>query len=266
MDSAPERLEAANESDWESLWRHVPQVPKLVRQLGGESKLDPSERLDRAAYFVAGKLEDEDFHLFANAGQPLLKRQRDAWFDEILFHVPCTAIPGFYCPVSVEVLVSFEPLRELRAKISSSYSMVPPFVAKANIGQFLMPPRKILWNLEFDSSLSQIGGLIEDVGLKWIDRLCDPISLEANVIAGDLPFVSDSIGLELVLATGGRNAARRVIETWLDSEDRGPILKQELQRMQKRLGPAYRTGESNTDLAVIAVAFDLISPRRAKVL
>ena len=263
MDAVPAKLESRTEAEWSQHWRFVPSVPKVVRQLAGH-QTPPAERLNRAAYFIAGKLEDEDFHLFANAGQPLLKRQRDAWFDEILFHIPPTAVPGCYCPTSIEAMVSFEPLREIRTKISRSYSMVPAFVAKVNIGQFSEPPVDLIWNLEHEGNLTAIGNLLIAGALDWMDQLCNPITLEEQVIQGTLPHVSDSTGLEIVLATGGRHAARQVLKAWMDDPVRSSLIRNEITRLTRHMGPVYRSGEDYTDIAVLTVAFDLLPQRVLK--
>lgn len=257
VEAIPRVIQAETEAEWQAAWHYVPKVPKFIRQLGKNHRGSHREALDKAAYFAAGKLYDEDFHLFSNGGQPLLKRQRGEWFDEILFHAPPNCIPGEYSPVTVEVIVSFEPLREIRSKISRSCSMVPPFLAKANLGQLQVNPARTIWNLDAESSIAEIGTLLSGPCLRWMDELCDPISLEDRAIEGSLPFVDDATALELVLASGGRNAAKRVIAEWRADPFRGPKLEAEVARLSRRFGPVYRSDEVGTNIAVLCICFDL---------
>ena len=211
----------------------------------------------RAAYFAAGKLQDEDFHIISNGGQPLLRRQRGDWSDEILFHAPPYGIDGHYSPVSVEVMVSFEPLREVRAKYSRSLTSVPAFVAKANLGQFLEEPSRTIWNVAFEESVQDIALVLHRNALGWIEELCDPISLEDRVVAGSLPFVDDATGLELVLARGGTTGARQVVREWSKDPIRGRLLENELKRLSTQFGPVYRCEDVGSNIAVLCVCYDL---------
>lgn len=257
VDAIPRIIQATTDAEWQAAWSFVPRIPKLVRQLGRNHGCSHREALDKAAYFAAGKLYDEDFHLFSNGGQPLLKRQRGEWFDEILFHAPPHCLPGEYSPATVEVMVSFEPLREIRSKISRSCSMVPPFLAKANLGMLQFLPVRTIWNLAHEESIVEIGNLLSGPCLRWIEELCDPLTLEDRAAAGTLPFVDDATALELVLASGGKNAARRVIEEWRADPFRGPKLEAEVSRLSRRFGPVYRSDEVGTNVAVLCICFDL---------
>lgn len=257
VDGIPRILQAKTDAEWQAAWNFAPKVSKIVRQLSHSSKSSHRERLDRAAYFAAGKLYDEDFHLFGNGGQPLLKRQREEWLDEVLFHAPPHHIAGEYSPVTVEVMVSFEPLRQIRAKISRSCSMVPPFLAKANLGQFELEPVQKIWNLEHEQSIVEIGTALSGPCLRWIEELCDPLSLEDRAITGTLPLVDDATALELVLASGGKNAARRVIKEWRADPFRGPKLDIAHRRLSSKFGPVYRGDDPLMNIAVLAICFDL---------
>jgi len=257
VESIPRKIDAYSSAEWSAAWSFAPHVPKFMRQLGIGPRGSHREALIRAAYFAAGKLHDEDFHLFTNGGQPILKRQRGDWFDEILFHAPPYDVDGHYSPVSVEILVSFEPLKEIRVKYSRSYTSVPPFVAKANIGQLLEEPALTIWNVAYQESVHEIATLLHRQGLEWIDELCDPLSLEDRVIAGTLPFVDDATGLELVLALGGKLGARRVVDEWRQDPFRGPALEKEFKRLSNQFGPVYRGEDVGSNIAVLCVCYDL---------
>lgn len=265
MEAVPQLIRANTDAEWQAAWRFVPQVPKLIRQLASSPKCSHRESLMRAAYFASGKLNSEDFHIFANGGQPLLKRQRGAWLDEIIFHCPPHQVPGQYSPVSVEIMMSFEPLREVRAKFSRSCAMVSTFLASANIGELMNPPAKTIWNLEFDGSTVEIARLLFSEGLDWIEDICNPVTLEDRVIAGTLPHVDDFTGLELLLALGGRSGARRVVDEWRRDPARGPRLEHSLQKLGRRFGPVYRCEDIETNIAVLCVCYDLWPRQRLRV-
>lgn len=253
VDGLPSKILAHTAAEWQEAWKYVPQVSKVVRQINHGQR----DSLAQAAYFVAGKLHDDDFHLFANGGQPLLKRQRDGWLDEILFHPAPTSIPGFYCPVAVDVLVSFEPLREIRTKVCRSYSMVPAFLAKVDVGELSSAGVKTLWNLEPHEMVVEIADLLHNEALEWLEELCDPVTLEDRVIDGRMPFLKDAEGLELVLAMGGKLAARRVINAWREDPFRGPSLVRKVENLSRQFGPVYRGEDPEMNIAVLCICYDL---------
>jgi hypothetical protein len=257
VESIPRKIDAYTEAEWSAAWNYTPHVPKFMRQLGVGPRGSHREALVRAAYFSAGRLQDEDFHLFANGGQPVLHRQRGDWFDEILFHAPPYDVDGHYSPVSVEILVSFEPLREIRLKYSRSYTSVPAFVAKANLGQLLSGPCMTIWNVAYEEAVQEIASLLHRKALGWIEELCDPLSLEDRVIEGTLPFVDDSTGLELVLALGGKIGARRVVNEWRQHPTKGPLLEREVRRLSNQFGPVYRSDDIGSNIAVLCICYDL---------
>ncbi len=259
MELVPKRFDSDTLADWRAAWEFRPNLPKVVQQLSKVRNKSVVESVMRAAYFAAGKLHDDDFHLFSNGGQPLLKRQRETWLDEVLFHSPPTGVLGHYCPAAIELIVHFEPLRDIRAKVSRSSTMVPATVARVNIGQLRANSMKALWNLEYEESITEIGNLLSVEGLAWIDDLCDPISLEDRVIAGTLPFVDDATGLELVLATGRKLGARRVVDAWRGDPVRGPRLERALNRLSRQFGPVYREDDTWGNVAVLCISYDLLS-------
>jgi hypothetical protein len=257
VDGLPSKILAHTAAEWQQVWNYVPKVSRVVRQISGGHR----DALAQAAYFVAGKLYDEDFHLFANGGQPLLKRQRDSWFDEILFHPGPTSVPGFYCPVAVELLVSFEPLREIRSKVSRSSSMVPAFLAKADIGELGIGART-LWNVEQHDAVVEMADILHKRGLLWLEELSDPLMLEDRVIDGTLRYVDDAVGLELVLALGGKLAARRVVSAWQEDPFRGPGLMRGIEKLSRQFGPVYRSDDTGLNIAVLCICYDLWSRPR----
>ncbi|MBC8064707.1 MAG: hypothetical protein H7Y17_07740 [Chlorobia bacterium] len=261
MDAVPQLIRANTEAEWQAAWNYAPQVPKLIRQLAGSPKCSHRESLMRAAYFACGKLHSEDFHMFANGGQPLLKRQRGAWLDEIIFHCPPHQVPGQYSPVSVEIMMSFEPLREVRAKFSRSCAMVSTFLASVNIGEFMTPSARTIWNIESDGSTVKIANLLFSEGLDWIEDICNPVTLEDRVIAGTLPHVDDFTSLELVLAVGGRAGARRVVDEWKRDPLRGPNLERSMRKLSSQFGPVYRGDDMSTNTSVLCICYDLWTSR-----
>lgn len=258
MDAIPRLNRAFSDSEWKEAWQFAPKVPKLVRQLDSGQRCSVRESLHRAAYFVGGKLHDVGFSVFNNGGQPLLRRDREGWSDEILFHAPTTSIAGVYCPASIEILVQLHALRDIRQKYSRSFAMVPAFVASANLGQFETPPCRILWNLEDHENVEVIADMLYRQGLDWIEDLCDPVRLEDRAMSHRLPLVDDVTALEMVLSVGGRHAAARVMEEWLDEPGLGDSLREELRRLAKVVGPVYRGDSPGQNLAVICVCYDLL--------
>lgn len=249
----PSKILAHTAAEWQQAWSYAPRISRMVRQLTAVH----GDCLTQAAYFAAGKLYDEDFHLFINGGQPLLKRQRGGWMEEILFHPAPGSVAGCYCPVAVELMVSFEPIREIRSKISRCYCMVPAFVAKVNLGELGPDAAKVLWNVARDESTVAIGNLLHEKGLKWLDSLSDPASLEERVIHRQMPFVDDATGLELVLALRGRLAAQRVVEAWWTDEECGAILDRTMMRLCRQFGPVYRGEDENMNIVVLCMSYDL---------
>jgi len=264
VEAIPGLIRAYNEDQWREAWTYTPKLSKLVRQIETGHRCSHRESLYRAAYFVAGRLYDEGFSLFQNGGQPLLKRQREAWTDEILFHSPNTGAPGFFSPVSVEIIVSLDSMRAVREKYCRSCAMVPAFVASANVGQFEIPPSKILWNLENEACYEEIATLVYESGLAWIEELSDPVGIEDKVIAHCLPNVDDTTGLEMVLALGGRNSAARVVRTWRQEPVVGARIDQHLHELSRTFGPVYRGEDSEQNLAVLCVCYDLLGPQRRR--
>lgn len=260
MVEIPNRIRAYDDAQWREAWNYVPRVPRIVRDIEHSTRTSPLDSLFRAAYFVAGKLHDEGFSLFQNGGQPLLKRHREEWVDEILFHIPPTAAP-YYCPAAVEIMVSYEGLRSIRAKYCRSSTMVPTCVASVNIGAFDLPPCRLLWNLEDQTGVEDIAGFLHGPALNWIEELTDPLALEDKVVGRRLPNVDDVTGLELVMALGGKHSAARVIREWKDDPELGPALSRQLRELAHTFGPVYRGEDVEQNIAVMCVCYDLLGRR-----
>jgi len=263
VDEIPSRIRAYDDAQWQEAWSYVPKVPRIVRDIEHGARTSPRDSLFRAAYFVAGKLHDDGFSLFQNGGQPLLKRHREEWIDEILFHVPPTAAP-YYSPVSVEMMVSFEGLRPIRAKYCRSSTMVPTCVATVNLGAFEMPPCRMLWNVEDQACVEDIARNIHGAAMDWVEALTDPLALEDKVVGRRLDNVDDVTGLELVMALGGRHSAARVIREWKNDPELGPVLARRLRELAGIFGPVYRGDDCEQNIAVMCVCYDLLGPRMGR--
>jgi hypothetical protein len=264
VEAIPDRIVAYSNAEWHAAWNYAPRIPRIARQIGPPSRHSNREALMRAAYFVAGRLQGEGFSLFQNGGQPLLQRRRQEWVEEILFHAPPTGVSGFYSPVSVELLLSLQSLPAIRQKYSRSVTLVPAFVAKANLGELDEPRCRILWNVERHECIEEIAERVYRAGLDWIDDLSDPILLEDKVLAHSLPLVDDVTGLEMLLAMCGRHAASRTVRAWQRDPETGPMLERRLEELGKSFGPVYRGEDPGQNLAVIAVTYDLLPKNRRR--
>jgi hypothetical protein len=255
-----------SEADWQAAWHESPEITRIVRQVAKSDRGSCRDTLFQSAYFAAGRLHDEGFTLFNNGGQPLLRRHRDAWLDEIVFRAPTTGVDGIYCPVSVEIMVSLHALEEVRAKYSRSYLSVSPLVASVNIGEFEIPPCRILWNVIDDGAIHAIGDRLATEVLDWIDLLDNPVSLEQQVSEHRLPLVDDVTGLEMVLSLGGSNSARRVFGRWLEEPKFAQEMKVAIDRHNRQFGPVYRCEDPTENLAVLCTCFNQRpSKRRSRV-
>lgn len=241
-------------AEWQAAWNGVPEVSVSDR---GVKHPAPYDRVVEAAELAGEGLRWAGFTHLTNGGLPLLKRYRGPWIDEILFHAPVTGVAGLYAPVSIEIIVSLRDLESIRTKYSRSCMMVSPLVAVANLGDYEMPPSHILWNVEHESSRSEIARRLATDALDWIETLADPVILEDRVAARSLPLVDDVTGLEMVLALGGRNAARRIVREWWNDPELAPRLQAAKAKLTQQLGPVYRGEDATLNLGSLCLCFDL---------
>jgi hypothetical protein len=254
MELTQDCYRAYTAAEWQAVWGAIPKPDSRERHLKSPT---PYDRVVEAAVSAGERLRWAGFTHLTNGGLPLLKRYRGPWIDEILFHAPTTGQTGSYAPVSIEIIVSLRELEAVRVKYSRSCMMVSPLVAVANLGDFELPPSHILWNVERESSRVEIARRLGTDALDWLEALADPVVLEDRVASRTLPLVDDVTGLEMVLALGGRNAARRIVKDWWADSELAPRLRTAKERLSHHLGPVYRGEDPDLNLGSLCLCFDL---------
>jgi hypothetical protein len=245
-------------AEYEEAWVTPVDVPNFVRELGEPGSLSTESGFQAAAHFIAGSLERSDFKLFRNGGLPLLERRTPPFREEILLRLGPNAVRGAYLPVSLELHICHEGLREIRERYWLGAGRPPMVLVSGNIGLTQQIPTFDIWNVLTEDALSELLSTIRQDVLPFLELLDAPNQLRRAIFDFEAPLFDHSTAIEWLLIEFGRKDARDYVRALIDNED---IAVRDFwshhDAVKSELGAAIKTGETARNLAVIAVSHDL---------
>ncbi len=248
-----------SENAWAEAWGSAPEVSPLFQRLGGNVE-PPDQTVAQAAFFIAGALEPYGFQLFNNGGLPLLERRNGPWQIEVLLRPGPRAVRGIYVPVSVHLHLSHSGVREVREKFWRPASRAPKVVASCDIGQLEIPPCWVIWNIANGvGEMSTAAQWLKRLALPWLDAFEDSLEMHRRILLGDLPFVDQETGLELMLAEFGLDYASQYLNRALAYDpELGRKVRRRTDQIVRAVVPGGRGTHLAHNLAVIAASYGLL--------
>jgi hypothetical protein len=218
------------------------------------------EALTEAAYFVAGALLRDDFHLFHNGGLPLLSRRSGDLVEEIILRPAPHQEGRPYLPVAVNLHLSHTRLASVRRRYWRSGGRALHAVASGNLGQLELPPCWVIWHFGTDRQiLGDLVEWIERLALPWFDGFHEAIELHGRLIDGCVPLVRTDTALEFMLAHYGAVEASMFLERSLENEQGlERAVREEIRRIRAHRAPLGFEDDVVHNLAVVATSFKLL--------
>lgn len=253
---AQRRLKTLRE--FEEAWTTPIEVPTFVRDLGEPGSMTPEANVQAAAHYVGGFLDRFDFRLFRNGGMPLLERRTPPLREEILIRQGAHSVRGAYVPMSFELHVSHEGLREIRERYWTGAGRPPIVLVSGNIGLTQQVPTFDIWNAANDSSLKELCFTLQQDVLPYLELLDSPNQLRRAIFDFEAPLFDHTAAIEWLLMEFGRKDARDYIRALVDLED---VAVNEFwmhhDMLRSETSIAVKAGETSRNLAVIAFSHDL---------
>lgn len=182
----------ATESEYRDAW-HETGVPANA------------SRIVDIAQYVGNALGPEGFRLFHNGGLPMLRRRREAVWDEIVF--PTQPSAGDF---SVRFHLNHDRVGEVRARFWRPSTRAPKAIAAGDIGLLDTPPVWSIWAAgEHARTAEAILTELQEHYLPWSDLFDDPPRLKEALREGNVPLIDLSTGVELMLAEFDAREAKR---------------------------------------------------------
>ena len=245
-------------AEFEEAWSTPLDVPKFVRDLGEPGSLSTESGYQAAAHFIGGSLESSEFKLFRNGGLPLLERRTPPLREEILLKLGPNAVRGAYLPISLELRVSHEGLREVRERYWLGAGRPSVVLVQGNIGLVQQVPTLDIWNVATEDALPELVYNIRQEVLPFLEMLYSPNMLRRAIFDFEAPLFDHATSIEWFLIEFGKKEARDYVRALIDNED---IVVQDFwshhDAVKSELGAAIKTGETARNLAMIAVSHDL---------
>lgn len=245
-------------AEFESAWSTPVDIPIFVRDLGEPGSLSTESGLQAAAHFIGGSLERFDFKLFRNGGLPLLERRTPPLREEILIHLGPNAVRGAYLPISLELHICHEGLREVRERYWLGAGRPPIVLVNGNIGLTQEVPTYDIWNVATEDALPELLSTVRQDVLPFLELLDSPNQLRRAIFDSEAPLFDHATAIEWLLIEFGRKDARDYVRALIDNED---IAVRDFwshhDSIKSETGAAIKSGETARNLAVIAVSHDL---------
>jgi hypothetical protein len=244
--------------DWEYAWITPVEIPSFVRDLGEPGSLEVEQGYQGAVHYIAGFLERFDFQLFRNGGLPLLERRNGALREEILFRFGPHPVRGTNLPLSIQVHIAHEGLREVRERYWPTAGRPPVSLISGNIGLVQNPPTYDIWNVATEDALPQLTKFMRDELIPFMDMLSSPSQLRRAIFDGEAPMFDNATAIEWLLTEMGRADARDFLKQilsyeGLDDED----FWRHHTSLRKSTNVGFAPGNPVRNLAVIAYSHDL---------
>lgn len=244
--------------DWEQVWLTQTSVPAIIRELSEEHALEPKEAGEAAIHFLAGHLQREGFKLFRNGGLPLIERRSGLLIEELLIRSGPYAIKGAYVPISMQVHVSHEGLREVRERYWRAAGRPPVVLVSGNVGLLQAEPTWDIWNVAHEGSYGELIRFLDDEVLDYLDDLSNPRTMLTRLFESEVPLMEPCTALEYLLCEYGRGEARRYLnEKILNADEVKAGFQIVLEVVQSAATPSFRPGQPLRNIAVIVHSYDL---------
>ena len=244
--------------DWNKVWSTPVEVPKLVRDLGFPGSLETEESFHGAVHYLAGYLQRFEFRLFRNGGLPLIERRTGPMIEEILIRMGPNPIRGAYLPISIDIHVCHEGLREIRERYWPTAGRPPISLISGNIGLLQTVPTFDVWNVATENALVEIADSFRQELLPFLEMLSSPNQLRRAIFDGEAPMFDPASSVEWLLLEFGRSDAREFIRQLIDVEDLAiQDFWKELDSLKEKKHIGYIPGNLTHNLAVIAFSHDI---------
>lgn len=244
--------------EWDQVWNTPVDVPSLVRDLGEPGSLEVQSTFHGVVHYLAGFLQRFDFRLFRNGGLPLIERREGPVIEEILVRLGPHSVRGAYLPISLQLHVCNENLRDIRSRYWPAAGRPPVSLVSGNIGLIQTVPTYDIWNVATEDSLQEITRSFREDLLPYLELLASPNQLRRAIFDGKAAMFDHAIAVEWLLMEYGRGDAREYIRQLMDSENvaiRDFWKEHDNLANQTRVG--YRAGDLTHNLAVIAYSHDI---------
>jgi hypothetical protein len=244
--------------EWEDVWNTPVDVPTLVRDLGMPGSLEVESTFHGAVHFLAGYLQRFDFRLFRNGGLPLIERRSGPLIEEVLVRPGPNAVRGAYMPISLQLHVCHDGLREIRERYWPTAGHPPVSLVSGNIGLIQTVPTFDVWNVATEDALVEITESFRQDLLPYLEMLSSPNQLRRAIFDGEAPMFDPATSVEWLLMEFGRSDARQFMRQLIDSQDiaiRDFWQEHDNLKNLKRVG--YLPGHLTHNLAVIAFSHDI---------
>ena len=246
------------QSEWDTVWNTPVDVPNFVKDLGEPGSLEVQSTFHGAVHFLAGFLQRYDFRLFRNGGLPLIERRDGVVIEEILVRLGPNPVRGTYLPISLNLHVCNEGLREVRSRYWPTAGRPPVSLVSGNIGLVQTIPTHDIWNVATEDSLTEITRTFKEDLLPYLELLASPNHLRRRIFERTAPMFDHSTAVEWLLMEFGRGDARDYIRQLIDTED---IPVQDFWKKHDALSGQralrYLAGEPTHPFAVIAYSHDV---------
>jgi hypothetical protein len=245
-------------TEWETVWNTPVDIPTFVRDLGEPGSLEVQSSFHGAVHFLAGFLQRFEFRLFRNGGLPLIERRTGPMIEEVLVRLGPNPVRGAYLPISLQLHVCHDGLREVRERYWPTAGRPPVSMVSGNMGLIQAVPTYDVWNVATEDSLGEITEMFRQDLLPYLELLSSPNQLRRAIFEGDAPMFDAATSVEWLLMEFGRSDAREYLRKLIDSEDvviRDFWKEHDELKTQKRIG--YMPGNLTHNLAVIAYSHDI---------
>ena len=244
--------------EFDEVWNTPTDVPALVRDLGMPGSLEVESTFHGAVHYLAGYMQRFDFRLFRNGGLPLIERRTGVVIEEVLVRLGPNAVRGAYLPISLQLHVCHDGLREVRERYWPTAGRPPVSLVSGNIGLIQTVPTYDIWNVATEDSLGEITDCLRQDLLPYLELLSSPNQLRRAIFDGEAPMFDPATSVEWLLMEFGRSDAREYIRQLIDAEDvviRDFWTEHDQLKTQKQV--AYLPGNLTHNLAVIAFSHDI---------
>jgi hypothetical protein len=245
-------------AEWDEVWNTPVNVPVFVRDLGEPGSLEVESSFHGAVHFLAGYLQRYEFRLFRNGGLPLIERRMGPVIEEVLVRLGPNPVRGAYLPVTLQLHVCHDGLREIRERYWPTAGRPPVSLVSGNLGLLQSVPTYDIWNVATEDALAEITNSFRQELLPYLELLSSPNQLRRAIFDGKVPLFDAATSVEWLLMEFGRSDAREYIRQLMDSENvviRDFWKEHDLLKEQKQV--SYRPGDLTHNLAVIAFSHDV---------
>lgn len=244
--------------EFETAWSTPVDIPVFVRDLGEPGSLSPEAGFQAAAHYIAGSLDRFDFRLYRNGGNPVLERRVSSLRENILIQFGPHPVRGAYLPISLDLHISHDGLREVRERYWLGEGRPPTVLVSGNIGLTQPVPTYDIWNVATEDALPELVHSIRNDVLPFLELLDAPSLLRRAIFDSEVPLIDHSTAIEWLLVEFGRKDARDYVRALMDNEDvavRDFWTQHDAAKAGQPSGNV--TGETTRSLAVIAASHDL---------